>query len=152
MLTGTVVETVWTFDDGGFSYDPNPTKLFHVPGVYDVHLTVVDDDGDSTTCTVPIIVGTGLPGTDAGVSDSGVPGTDMGVPGTDAGTPGSDAGDGGGGGGCRCRVGPATGISGPDTGAVWMVVLLAAAFSGRWYRTARRWVRRRHRLRRPPEA
>jgi hypothetical protein len=64
---GTVVAHVWTFDDGGFSYAPSPAKTFLVPGTYQVHLTVIDDDANPSTCTVPVSVGVAAPPSDAGV-------------------------------------------------------------------------------------
>ncbi len=66
---GRVVETVWTFGDGTFSYNPdgrpdgqaffanpNPVKTFHNPGDYTAHLTVTDNDGHAVTREVRIRV------------------------------------------------------------------------------------------------
>jgi hypothetical protein len=67
---GQVMEYVWTFGDGTFSYNPNgdvgsppyylnqnPTKTFHFPGIYHAYLTVTDDDGNAVRKTVNIFVG-----------------------------------------------------------------------------------------------
>jgi len=55
---GTAVSYVWTFDDGTFSDSQNPVKSFDVPGTYNPHLTVCDQDGDFVTTTVPVSVST----------------------------------------------------------------------------------------------
>jgi len=47
----------WDFDDGDFDYDnPTPTKSFPVSGTYNVHLTVVDADGNHGQDTITIEV------------------------------------------------------------------------------------------------
>jgi len=47
----------WDFDDGDFDYDnPTPTKSFPVSGTYNVHLTVVDADGNHGQATIMIQV------------------------------------------------------------------------------------------------
>jgi PKD repeat protein len=64
---GQVVEYVWTFGDGTFSYNPagdvasppyylrqNPTKTFYAPGTYQAYLTVTDNSGNAVTKTVTI--------------------------------------------------------------------------------------------------
>jgi len=43
---GSIVETAWTFDDGGYSMDPNPTKTFLWAGTYVVRMTATDNDGN----------------------------------------------------------------------------------------------------------
>ena len=53
---GNVVETAWTFDDGGFSLSPAPVKTFPVPGNYVVTLTAADDSGNTVTDTQMITV------------------------------------------------------------------------------------------------
>lgn len=66
---GEVIEYTWTFGDGTFSYNPNgaaggepyyhnpnPTKTFYTPGLYDAHLTVTDSDGNATTAAVRVTV------------------------------------------------------------------------------------------------
>jgi hypothetical protein len=71
---GRVVEYVWTFGDGTFSYDPNgapggepfylnpdPVKTFHNPGLYTAYLTVTDDSGNAVTREVQVTVGDGTP-------------------------------------------------------------------------------------------
>jgi PKD repeat protein len=71
----TIVEYVWSFGDGTFSYNPegranpendpavpsfynnaHPTKIFYVPGVYTAYLTVTDSLGNATTATISINV------------------------------------------------------------------------------------------------
>jgi PKD repeat protein len=51
-----VTQYAWTYDDGDFSFNQNPTKTFDVPGVYIVHLTVSDSDGYTTLTTLTITV------------------------------------------------------------------------------------------------
>jgi PKD repeat protein len=66
---GQIVEYVWTFGDGTFSYNEaggldsppyylkqNPSKTFHVPGAYHAYLTVTDNDGNAVTQAVTVIV------------------------------------------------------------------------------------------------
>jgi PKD domain len=54
---GTITSYIWTYDDGTFSYEQNPTKSFFTPGIYSAHLTVSDTAGQFVTSDVPIIVG-----------------------------------------------------------------------------------------------
>ncbi|MGH8094907.1 MAG: PKD domain-containing protein [Chthoniobacterales bacterium] len=49
----------WTFDDGTFSTAKNPVKIFPAAGLYNVHLTVTNVNGDYVTATLPVNVGTG---------------------------------------------------------------------------------------------
>jgi hypothetical protein len=71
---GRIVEYVWTFGDGTFSYNPNgapggepyyhnpnPVKTFCCPGLYTAYLTVTDDSGNAVTREVQITVGNGEP-------------------------------------------------------------------------------------------
>jgi hypothetical protein len=51
---GTIAETLWTFDDGDYSLSPTPVKWFTAPGVYNVHLTVIDNSGNSIFLTKAI--------------------------------------------------------------------------------------------------
>lgn len=51
---GSVTEFAWTFDDGGFSFEQNPGKIFPAPGFYEVRLTVSDNDGNTALATIPI--------------------------------------------------------------------------------------------------
>ena len=53
---GTIVQYVWTFDDGDFSFAQNPVKSFPAPGVYNVRLTVSDNSGNTITKAIPITV------------------------------------------------------------------------------------------------
>lgn len=51
----------WTFDDGTFSDEQNPSKTFPVAGSYSAHLTVTTVTGDYLVLNVPVLVegGTG---------------------------------------------------------------------------------------------
>jgi PKD repeat protein len=53
-----ITQYAWTFDDGDFSFAQNPLKIFPVPGMYNVRLTVSDDAGNTVTRTIPIPVQT----------------------------------------------------------------------------------------------
>jgi hypothetical protein len=53
---GSVTETRWTFDDGGFATNANPVKTFLVPGAHTVRLTVMDNLGNSTISNVSVNV------------------------------------------------------------------------------------------------
>lgn len=53
---GTVVETRWTFDDGGFATNANPVKTFLVPGAHTARLTVTDNLGNTTASNVAVNV------------------------------------------------------------------------------------------------
>ncbi len=58
---GVVTEYAWTFDDGCFSFDQNPVKVFTAPGVYDVPVVASDDAGDTARNVVTITVTGGPP-------------------------------------------------------------------------------------------
>jgi PKD domain-containing protein len=49
-----IKQTLWTFDDGDYSLEASPAKWFTAPGVYTVHLTVVDNAGDWVSKTKTI--------------------------------------------------------------------------------------------------
>ena len=54
---GTSLRYMWTFDGGDYAYSTqNPIKLFPAPGNYNVHLTVLDEDGNHAQRTVPVTV------------------------------------------------------------------------------------------------
>jgi hypothetical protein len=53
---GAVTNYVWTFDDGCFSTEQNPTKLFPAPGVYTVHLVAEDNQGNVALSSVVVRV------------------------------------------------------------------------------------------------
>jgi len=66
---GKVIEYVWTFGDGTFSYNPNggpgkepfylnpkPVKTFPNPGLYSAYLAVTDNDGNAVTREIRIKV------------------------------------------------------------------------------------------------
>ena len=78
---GRVIESVWTFGDGTFSYNPSggpdkdpfylnpcPVKTFGNPGVYTAYLTVTDNDGNAVTREVRVTV-TGDAPTPATIGD-----------------------------------------------------------------------------------
>ncbi len=55
---------VWTFEDGGFSYEQNPTKIFYAPGTYTARLMIADAAGKYSLCAAPsVTVGGQVPGT-----------------------------------------------------------------------------------------
>ncbi len=53
---GSIRDYQWTFDDGTFATNANPTKIFKTPGTYTARMTVTDNDGNSVTRTAPISV------------------------------------------------------------------------------------------------
>lgn len=53
---GSIAAYQWTFDDGTFSTEQNPQKIFPAPGRYQARLTVTDDAGNTTRQTIPITV------------------------------------------------------------------------------------------------
>jgi len=70
---GQIIEYVWTFGDGTFSYNPhgrpkgepfhlnpNPVKTFYNPGLYTAYLTVTDNNGNTATRQIRVKV-TGAP-------------------------------------------------------------------------------------------
>jgi hypothetical protein len=59
---GYIRQYVWTFDDGTYSYDQNPTKIFPDPGIYNAHATVTDNDGNPVTQAVTVRVSPSLVG------------------------------------------------------------------------------------------
>jgi PKD repeat protein len=63
----TITQYAWTYDDGDFSFDQNPTKIFDVPGTYNVHLTVSDSLGNTAEKVITITVG----GTSSGGGSGG---------------------------------------------------------------------------------
>lgn len=48
----------WTFEDGDFSTQPNPTKIFSAPGLYHARLAVTDTNGNVCSRRVAINVTT----------------------------------------------------------------------------------------------
>jgi PKD repeat protein len=52
-----VTNYVWTFDDGCYSMEQNPTKLFPAPGSYTVHMTAEDSNGNAAMASLTITVG-----------------------------------------------------------------------------------------------
>ncbi|KHF24801.1 PKD domain-containing protein [Solemya velum gill symbiont] len=57
---GTIVSYAWSFGDGTSSSDANPTHTYATPALYNVSLTVTDDDGatDTDNTTAEIIAST----------------------------------------------------------------------------------------------
>jgi PKD repeat protein len=53
---GRIIRYFWTFDDGDFAIQQNPSKIFYAPGTYQVHLTVEDNLGNTTLRTLTIVV------------------------------------------------------------------------------------------------
>lgn len=53
---GSLVEHAWTFDDGGYAFAANPTKIFLWPGTYAVRLAAVDNSGNPVRFTRTITV------------------------------------------------------------------------------------------------
>jgi hypothetical protein len=53
---GTIHDYQWTFDDGTFSTNSNPTKVFWNPGVHTARVTVTDSDGNAVTRSLPITI------------------------------------------------------------------------------------------------
>src|SRR5262249_8539632 len=55
----TITQYAWTFADGGFSLNQNPTNTFRVAGTYLVRLTISDSLGRYLTKEITIFVGDG---------------------------------------------------------------------------------------------
>jgi PKD repeat protein len=53
---GTIASSAWTFGDGGTSALTSPTHTYAGPGIYNVSLTVTDDQGATDTSTQQITV------------------------------------------------------------------------------------------------
>ena len=53
---GTLRDYQWTFDDGTFSTNANPTKIFKTPGVYTIRLAVTDNDGNTAARSLVVTV------------------------------------------------------------------------------------------------
>lgn len=51
---GTIRDYQWTFDDGTFATNANPTKIFKTPGTYTSRVTVTDNNGNNVTRSVQI--------------------------------------------------------------------------------------------------
>ena len=64
----------WNFDDGTTSTQANPTKTFTTPGLYDVTLTVLDQENVSGSATLQVAVLTDIQYVAPGGSDTN-PGT-----------------------------------------------------------------------------
>ncbi len=48
----------WTYEDGDFSTQPNPTRIFPAPGLYHARLTVTDTNGNTCSGSVAVNVTT----------------------------------------------------------------------------------------------
>ncbi|MFP4050788.1 MAG: PKD domain-containing protein [Thermoplasmata archaeon] len=55
-LDGDIVNWTWSFGDGSFNYSKNTSHIFNSPGIYNVSLTVTDDDGSSNSTSEQILV------------------------------------------------------------------------------------------------
>jgi hypothetical protein len=53
---GTIRDYQWTFDDGTFATNANPTKIFKTPGTYTARVTATDNDGNTVMRSVTISV------------------------------------------------------------------------------------------------
>ena len=58
-LDGLIVNYTWNFGDGGISYKPNPSHQYADNGIYNVILTIKDNDGAITGITKQINVSKG---------------------------------------------------------------------------------------------
>jgi len=58
-LDGLIVNYTWNFGDGGISYKPNPSHQYADDGIYNVILTIKDNDGAITDITKQINVSKG---------------------------------------------------------------------------------------------
>lgn len=72
---GSITSYAWTFDDGTFSFAQNPAKSFRAGGVYNAHLTVTDNEGNTARAALRVAVsapGVAMiaPGADAAVQSS----------------------------------------------------------------------------------
>ena len=57
-LNGEIKNWTWDFGDGSPpSYEQNPQHQYEDNGIFNITLTVVDDDGDSNTTTKTVVVG-----------------------------------------------------------------------------------------------
>jgi hypothetical protein len=56
-----VREFAWTFDDGTFAYGAEVTKVFRVPGTFNVRLAVADSLGNTALSSVAVQVGSPAP-------------------------------------------------------------------------------------------
>lgn len=54
---GSIVSYQWNFSDGGTSNNQNPLHTFNNVGLYDVTLTVTDDEGSTASDIITIAVG-----------------------------------------------------------------------------------------------
>jgi PKD repeat protein len=53
---GAIRDYQWTFDDGTFSTNANPVKIFASPGNYTARLTVTDNSGNTVTRNIGVVV------------------------------------------------------------------------------------------------
>jgi PKD repeat protein len=54
---GSVVEWIWNFGDGQTSYEQNPLHTYDNPGIYEVCLTIITDDGCTSMYCEKVSVG-----------------------------------------------------------------------------------------------
>ncbi|HHZ64216.1 MAG TPA: PKD domain-containing protein [Flavobacteriales bacterium] len=63
----TIVQWLWDFDDATTDTVQNPCHIFSAPAIYTVSLLVIDNNGDSSTTSLPLTV-QAAPVVDAGLS------------------------------------------------------------------------------------
>jgi len=58
-IDGYIVNWTWNFGDGNIGYEQNPQHQYSSPGIYNVTLTVMDNDGvtDNTTKCIVVVAG-----------------------------------------------------------------------------------------------
>ena len=54
---GIIREHLWTFEDGTFSTNANPVKIFKIAGIYRARVSIMDNDGNTTAQQVTINAG-----------------------------------------------------------------------------------------------
>jgi PKD repeat protein len=55
-LDGYIVNWTWNFDDGNISYKQNTTHSYEKKGIYNVTLTVIDNDGGNDIYSLKITI------------------------------------------------------------------------------------------------
>ncbi|MEM6263235.1 MAG: PKD domain-containing protein, partial [Bacteroidota bacterium] len=68
--TNSIIAYFWDFGDGGTSGAANPVYTYSTPGVYDVRLTVIDDQGCVSTLTRPSYINPTFPTAQFTTSDT----------------------------------------------------------------------------------
>ena len=68
---GVIESYKWDFGDKGMAVGNKVTHVYGKPGVYSVTLTVADDGGASSTCTVQAVINSGFPVADFSYTQTG---------------------------------------------------------------------------------